>query len=70
LETAELKHPVYTKDVFTSKWREGNVLCSGRVFVYVSTGEEKLWILSKLIKIRYDKGRPSEDLGYRQKERN
>ena len=41
----------------------------GRGFVFVSTGEEK-WILSKLLKIRLDSGRPPEDLDCRQEERN
>ena len=61
---------MYIKNVFTSKWREGNVLCWGRGFVYVSTGKEKQWIPSKMIKIRYDRGRPLEGLSYRQEKEN
>ena len=41
------------------------MLCSGRGFVFVSTGEEKLQILSK-IKLRFDRG----DLDCRQEEGN
>ena len=69
-KTAELHQPVYIKDVFTSKWREGNVLCWGRGFVYVSTEKQKQWIPSKMIKIRDDRGRPLEDLSYRQEKGN
>ena len=65
-ETAELNQPVYIKNAFTSKWRGGNVLCWGRGFVYVSTRKEKHWIPSQMIKIRYDRGRPLEDLSCRQ----
>jgi hypothetical protein len=40
--------------VLTSGWKEGNRLHWGRGSVFVSLGEEKLWIPSKLIKIRFD----------------
>ena len=60
----------YFKDILTSEWRAENVLQGWRGFVYVHTGEEKLRILSKLIKIIFDRGRFPEDLGYRQEERN
>lgn len=40
---------------------EGNLLHWGRGFVFVSTGEEKLRIPSKLIKITFDRGRHPED---------
>ncbi|EGV97888.1 HERV-K_7p22.1 provirus ancestral Pol protein [Cricetulus griseus] len=50
-KTAELNQPVYFKDVLTSVWKPGHVLSWGRGFAFVSTGEEKLWIPSKLIKI-------------------
>ena len=33
----------------------------------VSTGEEKLWIPSKLIRIIFDQGRPPENLDCRRK---
>ncbi|MGE9714896.1 DDE-type integrase/transposase/recombinase [Escherichia coli] len=54
-KTAELNQPVYFKDVLTSTWKPGHVLRWGRGFALVSTGEEKLWIPSKLIKIRVEK---------------
>lgn len=44
----------------------GNVLHWGRGYAYLSTGKEKLWVPSKLIKIRHDRGRPPEDLGDRE----
>ena len=50
-KTAELNQPVYFKDVLTSVWKPGHLLRWGRGFALVSTGEDKLWIPSKLIKI-------------------
>jgi hypothetical protein len=63
--TTELNQPVYIKDILTSEWQIGNVLHWGRGFMPVSTGKEKLWIPSKLIKIRHDR-RPPEDLSDRE----
>jgi hypothetical protein len=51
--------------VITSEWKEGNVLHWGKGFVFVSTGQEKLWISSKLIKIRFEQRTPCENLGNR-----
>ena len=44
----------------------GKCVTLGEKYAYVSTGKEKLWVPSKLIKIRYDRGRPPEDLGDRE----
>jgi hypothetical protein len=41
------------------------MLCWGRGFVFVSTGDEKLWTPSELIKIRFDLVGPPENLGCR-----
>ena len=49
-KTAELNQPVYFKDVLTSVWKTGYVVRWGRGCAFVSTGEENLWIPSKLIK--------------------
>ena len=57
----ELDQPICIKVVLTSEWKERNVLCWGRGFIFVSTGEEKLWILSRLIK-RSGQGRPPKTL--------
>ena len=57
-KTSELNQPVYFKDVLTSQWRPGDVLRWGRGFALVSTGEEKLWIPSKLIKVRFEEEKP------------
>lgn len=46
------KKPVYFKDVLTSEWKSGNVLHQGRGFVYIFTGDERLWAPSKLITIQ------------------
>lgn len=46
-KTTALDQPVYFKDVLTPEWKSET--CNS--FVYVSTGDERLWVLSKLIKI-------------------
>ncbi|CAO2640481.1 Gag-Pro-Pol polyprotein [Lemmus lemmus] len=56
-KSAELNQPVYFKDVLTSQWKP-DVLRWGRGFALISTGEEKLWIPSKLIKIRFEEEKP------------
>ena len=57
---------LYTfKDVLTSEWKSGNVLCWGRGFIFVLTREEKLWTPSNLIKIRFDQRRLPEDPDFR-----
>ncbi|KAL6058684.1 hypothetical protein STEG23_035833 [Scotinomys teguina] len=53
-KTAELNQPIYFKDVLTSEWKPGYVLRWGRGFAFISTGEDKLWIPSKLIKVRFE----------------
>ena len=40
-KTSELNQPVYFKDVLTSEWKSGDVLCWKRHFTLVSIGEEK-----------------------------
>ena len=53
-KTAELNQPIYFKDVLTSEWKPGYVLHWGRGFAFISAGEEKLWIPTKLIKSRIE----------------
>ncbi|ERE85983.1 Integrase, retroviral containing protein [Cricetulus griseus] len=60
-KTAELNQPVYFKDVLTSVWKLGHVIRWGRGFALVSTGEEKLWIPLKLIKIHIEKEKPLDE---------
>ncbi|KAL6092360.1 hypothetical protein STEG23_021666 [Scotinomys teguina] len=57
-KTSELNQPVYFKDVLSSEWKPGYVLRWGRGFAFVSAGEEKLWIPTKLIKIRFEQEKP------------
>ena len=57
-KSAELNQPIYFKDVLTSQWKPGDVLHWGRGFALVSTGEGKLWIPSKLIKVRFEEEKP------------
>ena len=52
-KTAELNHLVYFKEILTSEWKTGYVLSWRRSFDFVSTGEEKLWIPSRLKNIRF-----------------
>lgn len=59
-KSSELNKPVYFKDVLTSQWKSGDVLCWGRGFVLVYTGVEKLQIPSKLIKIHFEKEKSLE----------
>ena len=49
-----------------SVWKITNVLFQWRGYAYISTGKEKLWVPSKLIKIEHDKGRSLKDLGDRE----
>lgn len=56
--TAELNQPRYFRDVLTLKWKSKNVLHWGRGYAFVSTGNERLWIPSRLIDTRFDWGRP------------
>ena len=51
---------MYFKDVLTSEWKTGDVLHQGWGFTLVAMGEEKLWKLSKLIKIWFEKEKPLE----------
>ena len=38
--------------------------------IFPQGGKKRLWVPSKLIKIRHDKGRPPKDRGYKKKESN
>ena len=55
------------KDVLNSEWKTGSTLHCGRGFIYVSTRKEVNYGL-QLVIIRCDRGRPFEDLDYRQEE--
>lgn len=41
-----------------SEWKPRHVLYWGGGFTFVSTGEEKLWIPSKLMKVHFEQERP------------
>lgn len=60
----ELNHPIYYKDVLTSEWKPVKALHWRHEFAYSPTGNEKLWIPSKLIKIRIEQERAPENLGH------
>ena len=74
MDLAEIVVP-FTKAEIPSLWEQGysnirveNGKCVtlGRGYAYISTGNKKLWVSSKLIKIRHDKRRHPEDLGDRE----
>jgi hypothetical protein len=44
------------------------VFFGGRDYTFVPTGKEKPYLPSKLMKVRFDQRRPTENLGYRQRE--
>lgn len=46
------------RNVYTLEWKSEIVFRSGRGYVYVSTGNEKIWQPTKLIKIRSDLENP------------
>ena len=54
--STELNQPVYFKDVLTSEWKPEYVLHWGKGFPFISI-EEKLWIPSRLMKIRFEQER-------------
>ena len=60
---AELHQPV---DILIPRWKKGNMICWRGDFASAPTGKGKLCLPYKLLKIRFDQGRPPEDLGYRQ----
>lgn len=54
-----------------SELKTGNILHLGKEYSLALRGNEKLWISSKLVKIRYDsKNLLPEDLGFTTKARN
>lgn len=57
-QTVELNKYLYFKNVFTSEKKPGYVFRWEIGFAFVSMGEEKLWIQSRLIKIRSKQERP------------
>lgn len=58
-KTEELGQPMYYKDMLILDWRLAIVLrCECGGYTYVSTGNEKIWLPTKLIKIRSNKGKP------------
>ena len=64
-EAAKLNQSIFLMTL--GCWTKG-MLFWGRGPVFVLTGKKKrLWTPSKVIWITHDRGRPPEDLGYRQK---
>lgn len=58
-KTEELSQTIYYKDVLTSLWWNPAVVLRWRHgYVYVSRGTEKIWLPTKLIKIRSYQGKP------------
>lgn len=57
-KTEEVGQPIDYKDVLTLGWKPAIVLRWGHGYAYVSTGNEKIWLSTQLIKIRSDKNSP------------
>ena len=55
-ETAQLNQPRYFRDVLSLKWDSKNLLHWGRGNAFVFTGNKRLCIPSRLIKIRLGQG--------------
>lgn len=55
-KNAELNQSIYFIDVLTPEWKQGMCYGGEEVLSYVPTGKERLWVPSKLIKIRYHEG--------------
>ena len=60
----ELNHHIYYKEVLISEWKPGTVLYWRHGFDYISIRNEKLWIPSKLIKIRIEQEGSPGNLDY------
>ena len=60
INAAGLAKNEYFINVLTSKLKSKDILLWGRCFDFVSTENERIWIHSELIKIRFDQGRPPE----------
>ena len=65
MKTAKLNRAIYFKNILTSKWKLDNMSCCGRGYAFVSMGNKNLWIPSRLVEIRFDRGRHHEYLGDR-----
>ena len=60
INAAELIQDRHFENSLTSKLKSKGMLLWRRDFAFVSTENERLWIYSELIKIRFDQGRPPE----------
>ena len=60
--TDEWNQHRYFRNSIILKWKTENVILCGRGFAFVSTRNERLWVHSKLIEIRFGQARPSEIL--------
>ena len=55
-------------EVLIPEEKEGSFLGWGGDVAFVPTGKEKPYLPSKLMKVRFDQLRPTENLSYRQRE--
>lgn len=51
-----LSQLIYHKDVLTMEWKPAILLRQGHVYAYISTGNEEIWLPTKLKKNRSDQG--------------
>jgi hypothetical protein len=64
-KTAELDQPI---NILIKKMEKKRYVMAGRKFYICYNRKEKLYLPFKLLKIKFDQGRPSENLDYRQKD--
>lgn len=60
IQPVRSKKPIYLKNILTSKFKSKIMLLWGRVYALISTENQRLWIHSRLRKIRFDSKRPPE----------
>ena len=65
-KNTQLIQPVYMKDILTSEWKMGNVLCWGKGYVCFHRKRKTMNFFQVEKKIRFERGRPPENLGCRQ----
>ena len=61
INAAELTQDRYFENSLASKLKSKDMLPWRRDFAFVSTENERLWILSELRKIQFEQGRPPEN---------
>ena len=64
IKMVELNHFICYKVVLTSEWNSSKFLHQGHRSLYISSGNEKMWMPAKLIKMGTVHWRSPENLGH------